>query len=152
MIERADDVLLVANQRRDGRLDWTPPGGVIDAGESLLEGLTREVHEETGLVVSEWDGPIYEITVDFVDLDMHLRVEAHRAAAWSGELELADPDGIVVHAGFLAVTEVEVRLASSPLWVREPLLAWLRDGAAPTEPFAYRAAGSDEGSLHVSRL
>ncbi len=43
-----EGVLLVQNRRRNGTHDWTPPGGVIDEGESLIEGLTREVQEETG--------------------------------------------------------------------------------------------------------
>ena len=42
-------VLLVENQRPNGGRDWTPPGGVIDAGEAVVDGLTREVREETGL-------------------------------------------------------------------------------------------------------
>src|SRR5579863_8666472 len=30
---------------------WTLPGGVLELGESLAEGLVREVREETGLIV-----------------------------------------------------------------------------------------------------
>jgi 8-oxo-dGTP diphosphatase len=37
-------------QRRDnGR--WEPPGGVLELDESVLDGLRREVREETGLLV-----------------------------------------------------------------------------------------------------
>jgi ADP-ribose pyrophosphatase YjhB (NUDIX family) len=52
LIRGADGVLLVQNRRRNGRHDWSPPGGVIDHGETLLEGLTREVVEETGVQVT----------------------------------------------------------------------------------------------------
>ena len=51
LIRHGDGLVMVANRRRDGSIDWTPPGGVIDAGEALLEGLAREVREETGLEV-----------------------------------------------------------------------------------------------------
>ena len=42
-------LLLVRNRRRNGSWDWSPPGGVIDQGETVLVGLTREVAEETGV-------------------------------------------------------------------------------------------------------
>jgi 8-oxo-dGTP diphosphatase len=36
-------------QRRDNG-HWEPPGGVLERDESIIEGLIREVKEETGLV------------------------------------------------------------------------------------------------------
>lgn len=40
----------LAVQRRDNG-KWEPPGGVLELGETIPEGLTREVFEETGLTV-----------------------------------------------------------------------------------------------------
>jgi 8-oxo-dGTP diphosphatase len=37
-------------QRRDNH-HWEPPGGVLELGESISDGLRREVREETGLDV-----------------------------------------------------------------------------------------------------
>lgn len=40
----------LAVQRRDNG-KWEPPGGVLELGETITEGLAREVFEETGLIV-----------------------------------------------------------------------------------------------------
>jgi len=40
---------LVIRRADNGR--WEPPGGVLELGESITDGLVREVHEETGLRV-----------------------------------------------------------------------------------------------------
>ena len=40
---------LVIQRRDNGR--WEPPGGVLERDESIIEGLLREVREETGLIV-----------------------------------------------------------------------------------------------------
>ena len=48
VIEHEGQLLLVRNRRKNGSVDWTTPGGVIDEGESVLSGLAREVFEETG--------------------------------------------------------------------------------------------------------
>ena len=39
LIRHGDGLVLVSNRRRDQSVEWTPPGGVIDEGETVLEGL-----------------------------------------------------------------------------------------------------------------
>jgi len=152
LIEGPNGVLLVQNRRRNGRHDWSPPGGVIDEGETLLEGLAREVAEETGLVVAGWEGPIYEITAEAPGLGWNLRVEAHRAVGVAGDLVIEDPDGIVVDARYVAIDQCELHLDGNHPWVVEPLLEWL---AAPWEgsrTYAYRVEGDRPSDLVVTRL
>src|SRR3982750_2468999 len=103
VIEGPEGLLLVRNRRRGGHHDWTPPGGVIevDDGEALIDGLAREVREETGLTVTDWEGPIYEIACEAPGLGWSLRVECYRALKFEGELAVDDPDGIVVDARYV---------------------------------------------------
>ncbi len=139
------------NKRRDGSHDWSTPGGVIEDGEDLLDGLAREVEEETGLVVTEWAGPVYEVRIIAPQLGWRLRVEAHRAMAFTGDLALDDPDGIVVDARFVAPHEHEEHLRACTPWVREPLLEWLAERWEVRRCFAYDVVGQDRASMTVTR-
>lgn len=155
LVEAPDGVLLVRNQRRGGWTDWSTPGGVIDAEDAtLLAGLTREVEEETGLFVTEWEGPIYEVHAVAVDLGWSLRAEIHRAVTFEGELRVEDPDGIVVEAAFLPPEECAARLAAEGApWVREPLAEWLLERWGPDDPRGYRydVHGDRREALDVRR-
>ena len=154
LVERDDGrLLLVQNRRRDGSLDWTPPGGVIEAhaGEDVVDGLTREVQEETGITVTGWDGPLWRVEALAPAMGWILQAEVHRAVTWLGEVRVgADPDGIVVDAGFVAPEECGDRLTGSAPWVSEPITAWL---AGVVEPlWRYRLEGRRPGPVVVTRL
>ena len=146
-------LLLVRNLRRNGRHDWSPPGGVIDAGETVLAGLTREVEEETGVVVTTWRGPVYEVEVEAPGLGWHLRVEAHVALDFSGPVRVDDPDGIVVEAAFVPVDACDGHLEACAVWVREPLQEWLLRRWEPGtgRGFHYEVRGTSRDSMDVVR-
>lgn len=147
VIESGPGLLLVQNLRRNGSLDWTPPGGVIEIhdGETLLDGLAREVEEETGLSVRAWSGPLYRVTTTAAAMGWRMSVEVHLAVEVTGPLRVGeDPDGIVVDAAYVAAAEVGERLAGSHPWVREPLLEWLdqRWDALDAPHFRYEIGGT----------
>lgn len=151
-----DGLLLVRNRRRDGSHDWSPPGGVIEPGESMVSGLTREVTEETGVEVLDWEGPVYDVVVEAPDLGWRARIEVHRAGSYQGELRVHDPDGIVVEAAWVDLSFCGHRLESGHRWVREPLEAWLAGvvEAAQWTPrtFRYRVTGDDPAAAVVTAL
>jgi 8-oxo-dGTP diphosphatase len=44
-------VLLVQRGHEPAKGKWSLPGGILELGESLVQGVVREVEEESGLVV-----------------------------------------------------------------------------------------------------
>ncbi|MEI7887707.1 MAG: NUDIX domain-containing protein [Actinomycetes bacterium] len=145
-------VLLVENLRQNGKSDWTTPGGVIDPGESLLEGLTREVREETGLEVVRWSGLLYEIRVEAPGLEWRLRVEVHLAQEVAGEVTLGqDPDGIVIGSDWVSAQACDDRLRHAQPWVREPLLEWITERFETPRLFEYELHGDAPHNVAVTR-
>lgn len=51
VFDRNGRVLLVQRGRPPGEGLWTVPGGRLEPGETLVQGVAREVREETGLIV-----------------------------------------------------------------------------------------------------
>ena len=158
LILRDSDILLVANRRRGnlhigkrGGIDWTPPGGVIDQGESAVEALRREVHEETGLKVLTWSELVYGVSVNFVEHNMFLQVEVFEAIEWTGALVVDDPDGIVEDAKFFSEKACGARLENSPVWVREPVSSYLFDQVPTRKSFSYRVTSDKDKNLIVER-
>lgn len=152
VIVEADRVLLVKNLRQGGAIEWTTPGGVVDPGESAVEGLTREVEEETGLRVGGWLGPLYRVEVVAPDAGFVLRFEAHQALTVEGRILVDDPDGIVIDAHYVHRSEVGERLGSAQPWVVEPLLAHLHDGVDDGRTFRYRMTGRRGEQRQIDRL
>jgi 8-oxo-dGTP diphosphatase len=154
LVESDTGLLLVQNRRRNGAMEWSTPGGVIDESDAtLLDGLAREVEEETGLVVTTWEGPLYEVRALALGLGWSLRCEVHRALQFAGDLHVDDPDGIVVDAAFTRPEECTALLDAGARWVREPLLDWLEHRWGPLEhrSYAYDVLGTTRDDLRVVR-
>lgn len=153
-VDRADHVLLVRNERHGGHTDWSTPGGVIDDTDAdLLAGLAREVEEETGLRVTEWEGPLYEVVAVAPDMNWEMRAHVYRAVAYEGEILVDDPDGIVVEAEFLPVDRCLSLLAEGVRWVHEPIAEWMAERWGPdaARRYSYEVRGAARGSLEVER-
>ena len=74
VILHRDRVLLVERGQSPLKGYWSLPGGVLEKGERLEEGVRREVLEETGLVVK----PVRVITIfERIMRDARGRIEYH---------------------------------------------------------------------------
>ncbi len=167
IITSGDSLLMVNNRRRDGKTDWTTPGGVIDAGETVLEGLTREVTEETGLVVASWHGPVYTVSAEAPDMEWTLMVEVYQSQTHEGELVIDDPDGIVIDARWVTSHDIDALLVGQQRWFAEPLQRYLDDqplsasstvesrtraASQPCQQFSYVVHGTNREDMRVERL
>jgi len=140
--------MVIVRQAAPGEdLSWSLPGGALEDGELLHEGLKREVLEETGLRVG---GPGRLAFV--LQFDNRLPEQLHRSRGpgrgyhvtvwtfevgnWDGELEPQDPDGLVSEARFVPVADAINHLEAVP-W-HSVTVKYLR-GAIET------------GSLHLQR-
>ena len=150
LIRHDDGLVLVCNRRRDRSVEWTPPGGVIDHGETVLQGLEREVREETGLVVASWAGLSYRVTVDAPDMGWRLSVEAWEAGTVTGDVLIADPDGIVEEVRHASAAEAPGLLQASPPWVHAPVGGWLLGDA--TQHYRFLLRGAERSSARIERL
>jgi ADP-ribose pyrophosphatase YjhB (NUDIX family) len=70
----ADERILLAERQIHGDSSvWVGPGGGMEAGESLLGALTRELYEETGLHFTEEHAPqlVWIQTVEFPEMRVY---------------------------------------------------------------------------------
>lgn len=85
VLQRPDGQFLLA-QRPQGKVYagyWEFPGGKVEPGESPLQALQRELHEELGIEVTEaWPWLIREFDYDHADVRLHF----FRVRGWRGEL------------------------------------------------------------------
>ena len=73
VVVHEDRVLLVRRGSEPLKGHWTLPGGVLEVGETLVEGVAREVREETGLLVEPLE------LVELVDRIHHDRIHPESA-------------------------------------------------------------------------
>jgi ADP-ribose pyrophosphatase YjhB (NUDIX family) len=76
-------LVLVIRRRDNGH--WEPPGGVLEVDESILDGLKREVSEETGLAIE----PL-RLTGVYKNMTRSIIALMFRARVTGGQADVSD--------------------------------------------------------------
>ncbi|MGD0348277.1 MAG: NUDIX domain-containing protein [Terracidiphilus sp.] len=131
-------VLLVRRGSEPLKGHWTLPGGLLELGESVVEGVVREVREETGLLVEPLE------LVDLIDrihreagretgrVRYHYVIADYLCRLTGGELRAAS-DADAVRWVERAEWNSHSALALDPITVRVIEKAWQRAQALQTE-------------------
>jgi 8-oxo-dGTP diphosphatase len=147
------DLLLVQQQGpHDREPYWALPGGRVETGELLLDGLFREVYEETGVQIRQLGELVYTARLDNAvhGYQSHTRVFA--VQEWEGRVLPADPDQLILDVAFLPIAAALERLAAIPWRVmREPLLAYLEGRTSAGCVWLYHQEG-DQAPQLITRL
>jgi ADP-ribose pyrophosphatase YjhB (NUDIX family) len=126
LIRRDDDVLLVESRypNRDGTF-WALPGGMLEADETVEEGLAREVLEETGLAIGghvQVSALIWLTTANDAPPWLTLLCEPE---SFDGGLSPDDPDRVTLRAAFVPVDAAIQALDASPWGLGHAIVARL---------------------------
>jgi 8-oxo-dGTP diphosphatase len=134
VVVHEDRVLLVRRGSEPLKGHWTLPGGLLELGESVVEGVAREVREETGLSVE----PIE--LVELVDrihreegrVRYHYLIADYLCRVTGGELRAAS-DADAVRWVERAEWNSHSALALDPITVRVIEKGWKMAQAVPSQ-------------------
>ena len=117
-----DDGRVLAIQRRDNA-HWEPPGGVLELGETVEEGLRREVREEVGVEIE-----IESLTGVYKNMELGIVALVFRCRVADGEPVTSSE---VVDVDWLSRSEIEARMD-------EAYAIRMLDASGPNTPVAVR--------------
>ena len=101
-----EEVLLAKRGKEPGYGKWSIPGGAVELGETLKEGLLREIMEETGLEVEI--GGMVEV-LEWISRDENDQIKYHYVLVdfWCKCLSIGiNPSSDVLDAKWVLLSEI----------------------------------------------
>ncbi len=119
IFNKSDELLLV----RDSERYWYTPGGGLSGRETAVEGLLREIHEETGLKIRN---PRFLFAHEYLREEGDRSISLWFLARTSAKLpeHWSDIGGPIVEARFFSRNQMpEIR----PRFLRDEIWRWRQD-------------------------
>ena len=82
------EILLVGNDYGRDELVWNLPGGAVDPGEDLIQAVTRELYEETGLIAQKIGPLAWIVQAVLADKRPFIIGFAFEVIAWQGQVSV----------------------------------------------------------------
>jgi 8-oxo-dGTP diphosphatase len=82
------EILLVGNDYGRDELVWNLPGGAVDPGEDLIQAVSRELFEETGLTALEIGPLAWIVQAVLADMRPFIIGFAFEVTAWQGQVSI----------------------------------------------------------------
>src|SRR5579871_5153916 len=117
----------------DGTSAWVIPGGLVEAGELIIEALIREAREEAGVQIETISHIACLSQIDRPAHSAQTVVYIFEVGKWRGEINCQDPDGEVLEAALVPLPEGIERIRGNGGWpgIQAPLLAYLQHEQKP---------------------
>lgn len=132
---RSEGRILMVKQEKDGSAYWLLPGGNLEEGESLQEGLRREVREETGIETAPGELLAVAETIS-PERDVHILHLIFEATMPEGATPRAcDSEESVIDIAFMSAAEL------IGCDVRPPIEEYLAELAGSAGKPAFRCFG-----------
>jgi len=120
------EILLVGNDYGRDELVWNLPGGAVDPGEDLIQAVSRELFEETGLTALEIGPLAWIVQAVLADMRPFIIGFAFEVTAWHGQVSIENEvdHGDVQQAKFVPFDDaIECMIEGN----RTALRDWLAD-------------------------